>query len=122
MDLPKQVWIGPTAYEVRPVTDLKDEDGKEMFGVIDYGLQIIYIDVGYKPEFIWTVLMHECIHAILFYAGQHTGENHHEPVVTALGQGLWTFLQDNPDLLDTAARTAGSRKRPARPPKPKSAS
>ena len=85
--------VGPLAYQIEIVRELRSESGSYLFGQIDYDRMMIRIDEKYKdcqrtPFILW----HEVVHAILDQAAQHEVS---EATVEVLALGIVDALRQN---------------------------
>ncbi len=98
--IPDRIQIGPIWYTIEVVPELTGtgSDGESVWleGTVRTYRQRIKIEErtgrGVKP----IIVIHEAVHAILAQAGI---DEHHENVVSALGFGIVSLIQDNPDLV-----------------------
>ena len=86
--------IGPLAYAVEIIKDLKSDDGRELFGEIDYTPQIIRLEESMTPERSRIALWHEILHGIDQCYCLGLGEQG----VATLGMIMAQLLIDNPGL------------------------
>lgn len=88
--------IGPIAYDVIVVDDLRDDGDRNqrLHGEIVYGDQVIRLAAGRSPTFQRVTLWHEIIHAIC----EQTGLEQSEALCDALGYKLTEILIANPWL------------------------
>lgn len=97
----KSLKIGAIRYEVSEKPDLHSFNGewKKTFldGHIKHGEAKIYIDEELDPQVKTATIIHEAVHGILVNAG--AGEEVSEKAIVALGFGLMSLLQDNPELV-----------------------
>jgi hypothetical protein len=87
--------IGPVAYEVVEVRDLRNAEGRALYGQCYDSGDEIRLTSGLKPERQRLVLLHESLHAIdnLYLIGLSEEQIHR------LAVGLRSAVDDNPDLL-----------------------
>lgn len=102
----KEIFISPYKYKVVYEEHLKIDSNKsknyELFGLIDFDNEIIYIDPRITDTMIKTTLVHEIIHGILFRAGFL---NHDEHYVDAIAKGFIDLINCNPDLIEFLRRS-----------------
>lgn len=63
--LPKKITICNHEWDIKRVSDLKDDDGHPAYGLCEYELRTIYIDQDLKGVKRNTTFMHELFHAII---------------------------------------------------------
>lgn len=61
--LPAQVHSALGSIPVLIVANLKDEDGKDVFGLYDAFARIIRVREGMHPAVMWSTYYHELTHA-----------------------------------------------------------
>jgi hypothetical protein len=89
-----RVKIGPIVYKVKVVPNLKDTDGKHMYGSIDYAKNELTLNL-HEVQTMNQTLFHEVLHGILHNAGI---TDISESVLDVLATGIYALLKDNPKL------------------------
>jgi len=100
MEALETVKIGAVTFDTEFVHDLKDyrDDGtwRSLHGRINYTECVIRVEAEQHLDVKRITVLHEAIHAILDYAGQHT---YTETQVEVLGVGVFALLKENPALV-----------------------
>jgi hypothetical protein len=112
MRFPKSVEVGGMTYRVDLVRRIQVRDPETgqmryLWGEIDYSAGVIRIVSTASIERRWSVLTHECLHAMVQGAGIEFDDT--EGVVSRLEPWLFRFMTDNgfvkiEPLPDTAVR------------------
>jgi hypothetical protein len=103
--LPKTIRIGAHTYDVQRVAPKKL--GKEEMGETQDYLNRIRVLEDIPPTRELETFLHECLHAML--AGHEFQDE--EAIVVILGEGLTSFLADNPTFVRSALRTLSDPKK-----------
>jgi hypothetical protein len=94
MNITNNVKIGYKDYKV----NMKDHDiyvrGKECYGEINYDEETISIGCKFNENQIKATFIHEIVHGI----DDMYGADLKEKQVEMLGNGLYKFIIDNPDI------------------------
>ena len=96
MNLPSQIKIGATRFNVVIEDDLRNFDDSRLDGHIKYGECKICIDSKMDGDRPRDVLMHEILHGI----ADHAAVNLDEGQVERLANGIAAVLVDNPAFLE----------------------
>lgn len=94
MTLCEEVKVGYKHYKVKEEQNLH-EDGAELQGQIRYLEQEIALREDMTEESKEATLMHECLHAL----DEMYGIGLSEEQVERLGNALYMFIGDNPQML-----------------------
>jgi len=89
--------VGPLRYKVVELPIVKSEDGRDLYGEIDYVERKIRISTAQPEAARLPTYWHEVIHGILAQAAMHK-QNNNEQLVTILANGIVQVLQDNPEM------------------------
>lgn len=89
--LPSNIRIGGTDYEVLEVQNLKHGDSG-LNGHIIYNDCQIKLEQDMTRHVQWVTVWHEVIHGLLEHAGM---SEHEEKMIIALGYGISQVLRDN---------------------------
>ena len=84
--------IGAITYMIEKVSTLRDEDGAELNGSINYSKARIKVRKGLDAQIVQVVMWHETLHAILIQAGLSGLD---ERAIEALAYGICGVLEDN---------------------------
>lgn len=88
--------IGHVDYVVSKKKTVKDDDGNECIGLIDYHESTIFLRKDVSEQVLIQTLIHEVMHGIMVESGFASGEGiHTEDNVNRLGLTLHGFLKDN---------------------------
>lgn len=98
MKIPASVRIGWRDYTIEFGEERRNDKGTPLNGEIDFTNHIIYIDknIVSNDEKILTFL-HEIVHGI-FYSQGHLKWADNEELVSAVSEGLFQLMNDNPKL------------------------
>jgi len=90
------ITIGPLAYDLEIVEDLKTDEGVGLFGQILYTEQVIKLEKEMTPERAFTALWHEVLHgaADLYRLPFEDSEQ----TIGTLAMIITQLLKDNPEL------------------------
>ena len=92
----KSVKICSTIYEIIFVTELKNEKGRELRGLIVYGEDRIYICTNYPVQRQLQALMHEVFHGL----AEEYGLPNEEDEVNLYSNAMYCFMFDNPKVMN----------------------
>lgn len=102
--LPTKVLIGGVRYDIAEdaeVLAVKHENANDECWAYSNKLRtFINLDPRMSAERKREVMLHECIHAVLYEWNIETGELPEEPLVQSLGNALLSFIRDNPHLIE----------------------
>lgn len=97
MKIPSSVKVGWRNYSIEFGEERRNIKGEPISGEIDVLNHIIYIDKNiYDKEKVLTFL-HEVVHGI-FYSQGHLKWSDNEELVSAISEGLFQLMNDNPKL------------------------
>jgi len=104
--LPKTARIGAHTYTVSTVPRNKLGTDEELGGM-DPSTNTIRVADNTAPTREIETFIHECLHAML------TGHDFQdeEAIVVILGEGLTSFLADNPSFIRSALHTLSTKKK-----------
>ena len=98
MKIPSSVKVGWRNFTIEYCEERRDEKGNLLNGEIDLTNQIIYIDKNIIHDNVKIVtFLHECVHGILYGQG-HLKWSDNEELVSAISEGLFQLMNDNPKL------------------------
>lgn len=102
--LPSYVRIGPFKYDIkidRNTIIVHDDGDATTHGMICHADQTIYIAENFPPSYMRWVLLHECLHGVMFHSGINDSYKKHneEEMVRYAGAALLALLRDNPMLV-----------------------
>lgn len=98
MKRPKEITVGPIAYEV-----IWDQD-IEHAGLTDNIAQTIHVHRDLQPTNARRILMHEILHAVSWvYGAPCGGDDPEESLVTSWATAFLALWSDNPKLADFLA-------------------
>ncbi len=95
MNIPQRIRIGAMDFDVVIAPKSGATLEPTYCGMIEQASQTITILDGCGEQQKQLVVLHECIHGILFSAGY---KDHDEKMVEALAHGLYMLQRDNPEL------------------------
>jgi hypothetical protein len=102
--VPDELRIGPFSYKISRVERL-DDSGKELYGHVTFGEDIIQISSRFNHRRATVALLHEIIHGIddLFMLGLSERE------VDCLAKGLVMVLEQNGLRVERELASSGDR-------------
>lgn len=105
----QQIRIGPVDYTIRYQERLLDSDGiTKLSGSHSAQALELIVDANNAPQFQYTTLFHERVHAI---EAQYNGHTLGEAVVDHMAQGLAQVFRDNFDFLEAELKKISDDKR-----------
>ena len=97
----KIIQIGPSPYQYREVDELRDTDGKLIFGRAMCGEEVILVSGRLSLHKAFTTTWHEVLHAMAYSAGLD-GE-HDERLLMALSYAIADALERNEHMRSVGA-------------------
>ena len=94
----RQIKIGPYMFEVKHVPDLRDEDGKKLYGRHDGTYKVIEISSRQCEDMKRETVIHECLHAIIDVTGLDV-KGLEESYVTAMSPVIMSWMRDNKKMV-----------------------
>lgn len=92
MKIPEKVKIGGYIYTVEFVDVVSKE--KNLMGEIDYNNQVIRIDKSYSRQTQEATFIHELIHGILNFLGEHEVQEN-ERMIDGIANTIYQIIKDN---------------------------
>lgn len=97
MEIPSEVRVGSTDYEVKLTKENLVCDGKECVGTIDYNFHIIKIQEGVQDKQAQEItFLHELLHGII--NDRNLEIENEELVVEEISRGLHQVIRDNSEI------------------------
>lgn len=99
---PNKVRIGHLNYKLLKEDNLQNKQGTPLYGRCSQSDTTISISTSIQSkELEAEVILHECLHAMMFNHAQHgLSDQQEESVVNHLGMQLLSFIKDNPKLME----------------------
>lgn len=94
MDIPNEIKLGWRKYKIQHVKNLKDEEGQELYGQIDYNNKIIKLEESLTEDFKKVVFIHEVFHGIFNSMGRNDLKDD-ENLIDGLSERIYELLKDN---------------------------
>lgn len=99
----KKIKIGGIFYQIKRERNLEDAN-QSVWGVTQYEESLIKIREGMSKQKEEQTLIHESLHAMLHESGIDNLAND-ENLVTPLGNMLYQFITDNPQMINRIIST-----------------
>jgi len=92
--IPNKIKIGDKDYKIKVDQQIEINSGR--LGEIDYRNVEITVTSGLETQMLKDVLVHEAVHGMLQFMGEH--EVNREETVERITGGLLMLIKGNPDL------------------------
>lgn len=101
MNIPQNVKVAGKNYAVICEEKTIVLDGKQLYGMVDYGNQEICIDSSLqKEDGQKETVIHEVLHAIARDREINFGDADEELLINQFAKGLYQLIKDNPDMFN----------------------
>jgi hypothetical protein len=93
---PDTIYVNNVPYQIAQIEGLRSREDARLLGEANYKDQEINLEANQGKELSQVILLHEVFHIILENGGFR---EHDERLIDVLATGLYSFVKQNPQLL-----------------------